>query len=641
MSGAVRRWLATVLVVLVVASGAMAGIGAASHEDAPREDGPSHADDVYVDGDGNAVLVYGPDASADTDGPEQSEFGFDVAEGLVYGLVANPVEGTPDVRGRFSATAAAGGVDASGSLSAPQPDFVESLDVAFSGEATSERSRSDLTLEATFLDESGMTQLLRSASTSGEVTTTASTLRLTGEFQADPVMAAGADQHLAASLREGEGSYTLSVERNQPIGQLQAGSWENRSVARESLEARYGAFATSLGGNASISVDSLSLTESDGERSRLDVDYTVTFRGIDEGLGEAVREALSENPSVSADQADRLANELGAATVDEASFTYDVTNGAPSANVTVELSEYDGLLLAYLDLAGSIQDEAGGPSAPNVERYRAQLEAQRAANLEQRVTWNGNLTHPDDESVQVEFGYHARTENWGAYVEELEARDVPRFDSVYDLTASSDGERISVEGSMELSGEDLFEQLFRQLNATTPAGPGLTSQSPEPGMAAESSDLGFAETVAALRQAEPRTAKVEGSYDGDGPRVEFGATFENLAALRDELAAQQGLPPVSEAVSRMEDDGQVTYVRVQGAVDADPSAADVRELSGVGEDTTVHLPGEWDREFPTMDTDRAESFLADDGTGGSLPGFGPVVAVVALLATGLLVRRLG
>jgi len=99
--------------------------------------------------------------------------------------------------------------------------------------------------------------------------------------------------------------------------------------------------------------------------------------------------------------------------------------------------------------------------------------------------------------------------------------------------------------------------------------------------------------------------------DTDGVTAEAGAAFEDLAVLRDALVTESGVPGFTEIVGRTDGD-TTTYVRV--TVDSDASEADVRERTDVGEETTVHMPGEWDREFPEMDTDRAEAFLNGDGS---------------------------
>lgn len=614
MSAGTRRTLAALLAVVVVASAALAGVGGAQER---TSDAPP-ADEIYVEDDGDAVLVYRSD---DADGSTDAEFGVHVAEGLVYGLVEEPVEETPDVRGEFSTTAEPTSLQASGSLSAPRPPEVENFELEISGESTSETARSDFVLDATIVDESGLTQLVQSATTSGELTMSASRFRLSGEFEADTAMPVGEDAHVAATLREGEDAYTLSVEQDQPVGAFQADSWRNRSVAERTLRSQHEGIAASFGGNASVTIDSLSLSEAGGGSRRLDVEYTVSYEGIDDGIASMVRAALAEDPDVSADQADRLAREVRAATIREVSFSYDVTRGDPTASVTVDVAEFDGLVLAYFELAESLEADAGPAFGNNLEVLRKQFEAQAAAGLEQRTTWSGSLSHPDGETVRVEAEVHGRSDNWQAYVDELEARGVPRYDTVFEVSGSSDGDRISVEGSAELSGEDLFEQLLGQVHNATGGAPEAE------------------EAVDALRDSEPRKAKLETSYDGDGFSLEFAAAFDDLAVLRDALSADYDAPRVTEAVTRPADGGSVAYVRASGAVDAGASEADVRALSVVGDDTAVHMPGEWDREFPSMDTERARSFLAADGSGGIVPGFGPVAALLALVAVALLAVR--
>ena len=90
-------------------------------------------------------------------------------------------------------------------------------------------------------------------------------------------------------------------------------------------------------------------------------------------------------------------------------------------------------------------------------------------------------------------------------------------------------------------------------------------------------------------------------------------------------ANETGLPPMTSVVSRTENGTTTAYVRVPEAVEGDPTEADLRALPGVDEDTTVHLPGTWDREFPTVDTERASEFLEG----------GPEVQVNATAGDGL------
>jgi PGF-CTERM protein len=91
-------------------------------------------------------------------------------------------------------------------------------------------------------------------------------------------------------------------------------------------------------------------------------------------------------------------------------------------------------------------------------------------------------------------------------------------------------------------------------------------------------------------------------------------------------------------------------------VSADATESDVRKLGPVGENTTVHLPGTYDRSFPETDVQGAYEYLgiqqeptpAGDGSGSGSgasdtnaggPGFGLGVTLLALLGVALLAAR--
>jgi hypothetical protein len=125
-----------------------------------------------------------------------------------------------------------------------------------------------------------------------------------------------------------------------------------------------------------------------------------------------------------------------------------------------------------------------------------------------------------------------------------------------------------------------------------------------------------------------------------GLTLETGAAVARPGALTDALASQ-GLPGFAAAVGRTTDGETRSYVRLSGAVAGDASEDDVRSLSVVNDSTTVHMPGEWDREFPAAETDRAEEFLGSvsgrEGTGSS--GVGALAGLAGLAGAGLFVAR--
>lgn len=615
-----RRVVALLLTVLVVGSAVTVGVGA-THDGPPGPDGQSSADEVYVSDDGDVVFVYN-ETQSDSEGAD-GQFGASVGENIVYANVSEPADESPETRGSFSAEARPTLVTASGNLSFPQPDQVRDFELDASSQATENDSRTDVDLSATFTEQGGIVQILESITTDGEVTVGPNRLQASGNFEARTTVPMGQEASASVTLRETSNGYTLSAEQNQVIGEFTVDRWRNRSVAERTIRQQYAPFsAQSMGIDTSVSLDRYSLERIAENQYRLDVAFTVEYRNVDRVLGQLVTAGLSSDPDISQDQAQQLAQELQTARINEISFSFDAGAGTYSGSFTLDLADYEGLVLAYLDIAESVGDE-GMPLG--TERARAQFEAQRAADLEQTLTWSGDLSSRDDGSLGLDVTVEQRTTNWEAYVSELQSRDVPWFDSSFSLTGASDGDRISLEGSLRAEGDRLFEGLFGQFEAQAAANPELS------------------EFVQSLTSSQPQQLKVESSFGEDGTHIEAGAAFGNLSALRDTIASEAGAPHLSnvtEVVGRIDGNDQTTYVHASGAVGGDASESDVRALEPVGEDTTIHMPGDWDREFPSLDVASARAFLGlPVSDGGSGPGFGPVAAVLAIVAAALVAAR--
>jgi PGF-CTERM protein len=612
----VRRIAVLVVAATLLVQALGAGVVAQSTDGSTMDP----ADEIYVDEGGDAVLVY--ESPPDEEGPDSAEFGVNVAENLAYLLVTDSVEEPPDVRGHLTLGATPNAVRGEGDLSVPQPEALEAFSLDASGEATEENSRSDLAFGATVRDDSGATGLLKEASTSGEVTTSADSLSATGDLRVRANVPMGERQALDATLAEDEGGYDLTVDWSRPVSEFVADRWADREAAEQRLRQQFQGVARSLGGSATVDVEEVSVTES-GSGYRLHQAYAVRLSGIDEGLAAMVRQALADDPDLSSDQVDRLADGLADVEVEEASLSYELDGRDLTGEFTLDLANYDALALSYFELAQAVDAGAGGFGA-DVDRLRDRFEAQQAAGMSRTFTWAGDLTHPESGLVRAEFEAHSETENWAAYVDELRERDVPFAETTHELTGGIEDDRVQLRGQASMEGQAVFEQFQRGL----PEGDGMPPQATA--------------ILQAVRESNPEKAKLNAAYDEDGLRIEAGAAFGNLAALRDALAEESALPSVTEAVGRANETGGQVVVRVDGAVDGQPTGDAVRALPYVDADTTVHLPGEWDREFPTMDTDRAESFLSDvlPSTGSSGPGFGPLVAVAVIVAAaGLLLRR--
>lgn len=582
-------------------------------------DGPSAADEIYVEEDGDAVLVYESDT---TDGPNHTEFGVDVAENLAYVLVEDPVEGTPDVTGGFEASANRTGITADGNLSAPRPEILEAFDLTLSGETTSETSRADFDLSTTIRDDQGTSQLIESARTNGTVRTTADRLVASATLEVDTAIPLPENTHerLSVSLREDGDAYVLSMAESRVVDPRFDDAPQNRSAAARALEAQYGSFASELGGTATVDVERFD-RETVGEEVRLEQAYTVRFEGIDEGVEEILQRSLPRESSVDREQVEAIADGLADVDVQEMDLAYRIDGDGVSGSLDVDVANYGPLASAYFDVIGSLEesDETG----IDVERMEKRFEAQRAADLEREVTWSANVTHPDAERLTATVDVASRTENWSDYADELQARDVPVLATRYDVTGGVADDAVTLEGSASITGERLYEEILRGL--------------PEKEQLSDDDDPSI-ERV--LRDARPEKARLVTTYDADGFSLEAGAAFGNLSALRDAITADDDLPAVTEVVGRFDADGERTIVRVTDAVDGDPTESDVRALPYVDDETTIYMPGEGDREFASMDVDRAETFLESVGSSSAFgPGFGAVAALAALVGAALLMAR--
>jgi len=614
-----RRAAIAVLLAVLLSLSAVVGSAGAQMGSGPTDAASSEpADDVYVTDDGDVYLVY----ESDQDDAADAEFGMSVEEGLVYGLLTDEVEGEPGVTWAFDAVADPTSLTANGTATLPQPDVLESFDLSLTGEATPENAGYDFDVSATTAADAGYGAFVDSITTDGEIVMGADRFTANGTFDARTGMPMGAPSSTSLTFQETDAGYELSAAENRLLSSFERTDWQNRSAAEATIREQYvPEDVDELEGSATLDLESYSLTEAQGDRQRLDVQYTVTYEGIEDALRDRLATELATAPGASESAAEDLADGLFAASVNEVSFELSNDGTATSGSMTVDVSNYQDLAIAYFEYAGSL-DTAAATSEDVLEQAQSQFEAQQAADLEQRYTWSGELAGQDDGALALDLTMDYRTTNWATYVDELESRDVPWSESSYVLNGSADGEQIGLNGSLSVQGEDLYEGSLDQLSGVSTGG-------------AATADWGQA-----LAEAEPRAARMNGSYDADGLRVEAGAAFGNLTPVRDAVAADENIPPADEVVARSEGGNGTVHVRVDGAVSGDATESDVRALAYVGEQPTVHLPGDWDREFPSMDADRARSYLGISSDGGIGPGFGPAVALLALAAVaGIALRR--
>jgi len=658
--------LVTVLVVLstVVAGGAV--VGAQTPDDANGTNATAEtgvdlppADDVYVEESGDAVLAYETPSEG-----MRTNYGLNVSEGLFHALVATDIEDSNDVAANVTAALTGDDFTGNGTLGMARPEALSNLSVNATGMRTDENARSDLSAAATVTGASATRSVpVERAGVVGNVTTTGSTFDADVAASARLARPLGQSRHQAYHITEGNGTYTLNVAEERPVLGADASRWSTREQARRTLHSQYVAIAEAMNGSADLTIESYSFSASETGRSRLDVEYSVTYRGIERAVTDRMVSSLTSAEDVDLDRSEarNVTRRLRNLTVNELSVRYDQAEGSIEAGLSADLENYDGAVLAALDVAnatdmqslesaaimgtragatggmpgntGTTTGAAANASAvspsgtsaasfdDSLQQFRARFEAQQAANLTREVSFAANVTRPSPRAVSVDLESHSRTENWGAYVDELERRGVETGDLEYELHAATEGDRVNVTAALSVSGENLLERATsRMLNGTTGPQAGRTRA-----------------YVTAFREAGFRKARMDVSVEDGRMRMETGAAFENMTALRDALVTLEGGRNVRSVVGRTDNGTTTSYVRVEGAVPENASESQVRERGYVGADTSVHLPNAWNRTMPSANTSRANEYLGlTGGTSGLTgPGFGVVVAVIALLAAAL------
>lgn len=632
--------LLAALVVLSAVPAASAGAAGSHAQQATQttdttDETPDPADAIYVRENGSAVLVYNQttdetdeygDVGSET--PTNVEYGADISSNLFYLLVTEPVEGETNATGQASLLLQQSNVSGNGQLSVDQPDSLSSLAFQLNGETTAENAASNMSLNATFDgEETSGSEQFESASTTGNVTVTGSDYTAYADFDAqfDGGLSTTPSTAESYELTEDDGSYTVDVERDTTLSFFEAEDYATRAQARDTIERQFQSAAVSFGGTADVTIERYDYSN---ETNRLDIAYTVEYTGVESGVTELLAQqiATSEDIDIDGERAEELTTQMRNLQIDRVAASYEVNSGSASGDVAVELRNYDDVLLPALEIAQAAdEEELEAQGLQNIDEVADRIEAQQASELEQQVSWSATVDKPSARQIAVTAEADYTTDNWGAYVSELESRDIETYETSYEVNATTtDDDRVRTTGTFTVDG-DVYSEYADQL------------------MAASAEDEESQRYLTAFLQADPQRGKVNVSVDEENVRVEVGAQFNNLSALRDAFAENETVPAgMTSVVGRTEGNTTTTYVRVQNAVGADASESDVRALSFVDEDTTVHMPGDWDREFPTMDTERAASFLGVEATpasSGSGPGFGVGVTIVALLSAALLARR--
>ncbi|MFC7175837.1 PGF-CTERM sorting domain-containing protein [Halosegnis marinus] len=649
-----ERLLAVALAALMVASvtvGGAAGVAGAQEAD-PADPLPENAtdlgeaDDAYVAENGDVVLVYDTDAT-ETDAGTQVEYGLDVGESVLHALVVTTNTTDSNVTGDATAVLSPDRLSANGSLAAPSPESLESLTFDASSVQSDETAEADLSLSATLAageSEPGQQVggLVETVDFSTDARYGPDTLSANGSFDANLTTPLGSPQEQSFRLVESESGYTLDAEQNYTVSGYSRDGWETREAARDTLESQYASLATSLDGEATVTLESYSfenVTGGYGDAGRLDIAFTVEYTGIDAGLRDRIVTSLadSEDVNLTDAEAEEVARGVTDLRVDEISASLDAGESSYAGEYTVRLSNYAGALRAGLTLAESVQPPETGVEGTSslgttdFDRVRDTLDARQEAGLVETYALDASVATGDD-GTTVDVTGEYRTENWAAYRDALAARNVSTADAEMSLHAETTGDgELAVEGSYTVEQDALLDTALDSLyNSTNET---------------ESADA--RRFVEAFRDADLRRARMDASFEGDRVRIEAGAAFENMSEFRTAFRETTGTDlNVASAVGRTDNGSVTSYVRVVGAVPGNATEEDVRALDPVTENTTVHLAGTYNRTFPEADVVGAYEYLGLNRSNGSettqtpgQPGFGVAAAVVALAGAALLARR--
>lgn len=604
------------LVVLAAVPTAGAGGAAASAPAATVDTRP--ADVIYVADDGDAVLAYRdsvPDATT------TARTGLTVGQRLL-GLLLVDEAGVPSDVAGVDATLSPGEVAGAEALSGAAPEDLRSLSFRSAARQTDRRSSGQLSLTAAVATPDA---------DPGTVTTSGrAEIGPESYVYAGRVVVAGADvdeDDAAVALTETDAGYRLRVERTRTVAPDDP-DWGSRADAADTLAARYGAVAARFDGERSVTVERYERTAA-GDAVRVDLAYTVRFRGVEPALSERLARELAADRDLELSDAEaRSVGERVAATeVERVAATVTAGDGRVAVDWTVRLGGYAALPDAVLAIAAS-QDDLGDGARSALASYRERLDARRAADLSRTVDWNGTLSVADG-TTSVSLTVESGADGWAAYVEELAERGRAPPSFAYDVAARTVDGRVVAEANVTLQGDDLVDRL---------RGAGLAGLD----------NAGRAGTlVDALRQAGFDRARMDVTVDGDRVSASGGARIRNLSALAPLL--EVGVAgQFRDVAARAATDERVSYVRVPGLVGPDATRADVRALSVADDDTVIRMPGEWDREFPRMPIRSPAAVLEertrpaptagtaasdeDPSSGGGLPGFGVGLALAGLAA---------
>lgn len=598
---------ALLVALLLVASMGAAAFGSGAFQSAQEQ--PTNveaADEVYVHDDGDAVLVYEEAHEDDDAGAVAGEFGLETQTGLMHVLygadfdeVDEDVAEELGVTGDLSMYMTPDGVGSSGDMTFTDTEDLDEFDASVDVEQSPSNYYADIDFsilveEDNFVEEEEIVEM--DATTETTATSLSSTGSMTAEMPMGPEDQP--DESIDMTLTQDGDEYTLDVDQTQAVSDYQQDDWEDEAAAEAALERQFQAVAMNLGGEFDLTLESHSYDEVAGTA---DVSYTVTFTGVQDQLNAILAQELQQDPELQLDpnEAQAIADRLMALEIDEMQFDAAMSDDEVTANWDVTLDNYDEVVLGVVEIAESL-DDVDDEIADQFDEVRTMLEAQEAADLVQSTEMELYYREAPEET-EMEFSASSDAENWPAYVDELEERGVDEFatDTSLSFDAQTVGDELEVGYEFHAEEEAMLEQALDEMEQAIAQDPMLEDD--------------LAEPIEQFRDAEFELARMTMEVTESEAEMEAAMAFEDMESFEGvPFETEDGLSVTGVHVET-EDATTTTYVTVEDFVGEDADEDEVRAQEPVGEDTEVHLPGEWDREFPSIDEDEVRSYLEEAG----------------------------
>ncbi|UTF54918.1 hypothetical protein [Natronosalvus rutilus] len=598
--------------------------GASTQEEFDAD--PDEADEVYVSENGDAVLVY-EEASNDSDAEAVSgTFGIETQTGLMHALYGadftemdENVSEELGVVGDASFRMSPESVTSAADLTFRDVDAYDefSADVDLEQSRTTYSANADL---AMVINESNVVEEEESVEISAQTKTTATTLTSSGTMTVEEeTLIASDDTAIDMTLTQSDDQYDLSVSETRALSEYEQNNWATEEDARAALDRQFQSVAMNFGGEYDLTLESYSYDDS-GESPTVDLEYSVTFTGISDQVSDMIAMQLQNDPELDLDETEAraIADRLAELQIEELQFSVETDGSAVVMDWDAEIHNYDQVVLGVIEIAESL-DDVDDELADQFDEARQMIEAQKEADLVQTTEYDLSMTQAPNET-SVQFSSSVDTENWGDYVDELEERDVEQF--IAETTLSFEAETVDGDVTVEYdyAAEDdaLLERILDEYERMAEEDPMIGDE--------------FTEAIENFRAAEFETARATMSITEEEAEFETAAAFGNMTELEGvPFETEDGLT-VTAVHGETENATTTMYVTVEGFVGEDADEAEVREQRQVGEDTTVHQPGEWDREFPSINEDEVRSFLEEGEDDDSLLPISTTAAAAAGIA---------